>query len=105
MLPLAFSFFFVYHLPVYGILCLGLGVPIVVPAIIGWTTGALQDIKHGPDGQAIEPGYGIKAMLLASFLAVIFVILYITRTSLYPVERYAGGSRGLYLSVLWSHTV
>ncbi|MBE9532117.1 MAG: DUF420 domain-containing protein [Proteobacteria bacterium] len=49
--------------------------------------------------------YHKKAMLLASFLAVLFVILYITRTSLYPIERYAGGSRGLYLSVLWSHTV
>ncbi len=48
--------------------------------------------------------YHKKAMLTASFLAVIFVILYITRTSLYPIERYAGGSRGLYLSVLWSHT-
>lgn len=49
--------------------------------------------------------YHKKAMLLASFLAVIFVILYIARTSLYPIERYAGGHRGLYLSVLWSHTV
>jgi putative membrane protein len=46
-----------------------------------------------------------KAMILASILAFIFVILYITRTSLYPVERYAGEHRSLYLSVLWSHTV
>ena len=46
-----------------------------------------------------------KAMLLASFLAIIFVILYITRTSLFPVARYAGEHRTLYLSVLWSHTV
>ena len=45
-----------------------------------------------------------KAMLLASFLAIIFVILYITRTSLFPVARYAGEHRTLYLSVLWSHT-
>jgi putative membrane protein len=44
-------------------------------------------------------------MLLASFLAVIFVILYIARTSLFPIERYAGEHRGIYLSVLWSHTV
>ncbi len=46
-----------------------------------------------------------KAMLLASILAIIFVILYITRTSLFPVARYAGEHRTLYLSVLWSHTV
>lgn len=48
--------------------------------------------------------YHKKAMLMASFLAVIFVILYIARTSLFSVERYAGENRGLYLSVLWSHT-
>ncbi len=46
-----------------------------------------------------------KAMLLAAILAFLFVILYITRTSLYPVERYAGEHRTLYLSVLWSHTL
>ncbi len=49
--------------------------------------------------------YHKKAMLMASFLAVIFVILYIARTSLFSVERYAGEHRGIYLSVLWSHTV
>ena len=46
-----------------------------------------------------------KAMIMASILAFIFVILYITRTSLYPVERYAGEYRTFYLSVLWSHTL
>ena len=36
---------------------------------------------------------------------LIFVVLYLTRSSLFPHTRYAGGHRTLYLSVLWSHTL
>lgn len=80
MLPLAFSFYFVYDKPIFAVACLGLGVPLVVLAIIGWTTGALTDIKPGADGRMIEPGYGIKAMpffiLAEAFIFIAFIVAY-----------------------------
>jgi len=48
--------------------------------------------------------YHKGAMLSASVFALIFVVLYLTRSSLFPRMRYEGGHRTLYLSVLWSHT-
>jgi len=48
--------------------------------------------------------YHKGAMLSASLFALIFVALYLTRSSLFPHTRYEGGHRTLYLSVLWSHT-
>ena len=44
------------------------------------------------------------AMLSASFFALIFVGLYIARTTLFPHTRYEGNFRGIYLTTLWSHT-
>ena len=49
--------------------------------------------------------YHKGAMLLASVFALIFVVLYLTRFSLFPHTRYEGEYRTLYLSVLWSHTL
>ncbi|MFQ5427752.1 MAG: DUF420 domain-containing protein [Thermodesulfobacteriota bacterium] len=46
-----------------------------------------------------------KAMLSASVFALIFVVLYLMRSSLFPPERYAGDHRTLFLFILWSHTV
>ncbi len=46
-----------------------------------------------------------KAMLTASVFAIIFVVLYLLRSSLFPPERYAGDHRTLFLSILWSHTL
>ena len=46
-----------------------------------------------------------KAMLTAAFFALIFVGLYLVRSSLFPPERYAGEYRTLFLTILWSHTV
>ncbi len=48
--------------------------------------------------------YHKKAMLSASIFALIFVVLYLIRSSLFPPERYAGEYRTLFLSILWSHT-
>jgi len=80
MLPLSFSFYFVYDNPLFAFLSLGLGVPLVVVSIIGWTTGALRDRKQAPDGQMIEPGYGIKAMpffiLAEAFIFIAFIVSY-----------------------------
>lgn len=50
-------------------------------------------------------GYHKYAMSSASIFALIFVILYLIRTSLYPHTPYTGGHRVLYFSVLWSHTI
>lgn len=50
-------------------------------------------------------GYHKYAMSFASGFAMIFVILYLTRTSLYPHTPYTGGHRVFYFSVLWSHTI
>ncbi len=49
--------------------------------------------------------YHKKAMLSASIFALIFVGLYLIRSSLFPPERYAGEYRTLFLSILWSHTL
>ncbi len=46
-----------------------------------------------------------KAMLTASFLALLFVIVYLIKSSLYPPRPYQGDNRTFYLFVLWSHTI
>ena len=46
-----------------------------------------------------------RAMLTASFLALIFVILYAIKSRLYPIKHYTGNYREIYYFVLWSHTV
>ena len=46
-----------------------------------------------------------KLMLTASFLALIFVILYLIKSSLYPPKKYTGEYKTLYYFVLWSHTI
>ncbi|MDH4227270.1 MAG: DUF420 domain-containing protein [Deltaproteobacteria bacterium] len=45
------------------------------------------------------------AMLTATALAVLFVVVYTIKSSMYPPVRYAGPNRGIYLFILWSHTV
>jgi len=46
-----------------------------------------------------------KVMLTASFLALIFVILYLIKSRLYPPKHYTGEYKTLYYFVLWSHTI
>ncbi len=46
-----------------------------------------------------------RAMLTASFLALIFVILYVIKSSLYPPRHYTGNYKTLYYFILWSHTI
>ncbi|AAC06515.1 DUF420 domain-containing protein [Aquifex aeolicus] len=46
-----------------------------------------------------------RAMLTASFLALIFVVLYLIKSSLYPPKQYTGEYKTLYYFVLWSHTI
>lgn len=51
-----------------------------------------------------------RAMITASVFALVFVVLYLIknylqRTGLLPLESYVGPYRGLFLFILWSHTV
>jgi len=46
-----------------------------------------------------------RLMLAACLFAVVFVVMYVVRSSMFPHTPYTGQWRGLYLSVLWSHTV
>ena len=46
-----------------------------------------------------------KLMLTASFLALIFAILYLIKSSLYPSKKYTGEYKTLYYFVLWSHSI
>jgi cytochrome c oxidase subunit 3 len=40
-LALAFSFHFVYHLSFTAVICLGLGIPMIIAGVAGWTSEAL----------------------------------------------------------------
>ena len=46
-----------------------------------------------------------RAMLSASAFALVFVVFYLLRSSLFPPERYGGEHRTLFLFILWSHTL
>lgn len=71
MLPLAFSFHFVYHQPMAAIVCLGIGVPLIVAGIAGWVSEAIGG-GHGPSGLS-TPAMGwfilAEAMIFMSFFA------------------------------------
>ncbi|SHK38876.1 DUF420 domain-containing protein [Thermocrinis minervae] len=49
--------------------------------------------------------YHKRSMITASFFALIFVALYLIKNALYPPEKYMGPYRGLFLTILWSHTI
>lgn len=44
------------------------------------------------------------SMIVACAFALVFVVLYLTRSSMFPPRGYTGDHRTLYLSILWSHT-
>jgi putative membrane protein len=45
-----------------------------------------------------------RAMLTASAFALVFVSLYLVKSSLYQPKKYGGDYRTLYFLILWSHT-
>ena len=49
--------------------------------------------------------YHKKAMLSASAFALVFVVLYLINSSLFPHKKYTGNYRTLYFLILWSHTI
>ncbi len=46
-----------------------------------------------------------KAMLSASFLALLFLVFYLTKYFMYPPKHYEGPYRGLYLFIMVSHSI
>ncbi len=46
-----------------------------------------------------------RAMVNACIFAIIFVVLYLIRSATIPTEPYQGPFRGLFLFILWSHTI
>ncbi|EDP75672.1 DUF420 domain-containing protein [Hydrogenivirga sp. 128-5-R1-1] len=46
-----------------------------------------------------------KAMLSASFLALLFLVFYLMKYFMYPPKPYEGPYKGLYLFVLVSHSI
>ncbi len=46
-----------------------------------------------------------RAMLGASFLALLFLVFYIAKAILYPPKPYTGPYKGVYLFVLVSHSI
>ncbi len=76
MVPLAFSFYFVYDKPLMAILSLGIGVPLVIASVVGWTKGGIADIAH----HGKEPGFATGAMpffiVAEAFIFVSFFAAY-----------------------------
>jgi putative membrane protein len=44
-------------------------------------------------------------MINASIFALVFVLLYVLKSILYPPQSYTGPYRGLFLFILWTHTL
>ncbi len=44
-------------------------------------------------------------MINASIFALVFVLLYVLKSILYPPQPYTGPYRGLFLFILWTHTL
>ncbi|MFQ5442264.1 MAG: DUF420 domain-containing protein [Thermodesulfobacteriota bacterium] len=51
-----------------------------------------------------ERGRHRAAMLTAAAFAVVFLVLYIIKSSLFPFQPYRGAYRTLFHFILWSHT-
>ncbi len=69
-LPLAFSFYFVYHQPMSAVISLGIGAPLIILGIAGWISEAIGG-EHGSGLSAPAMGWFIlaEAMIFVSLLA------------------------------------
>ena len=74
--PFAFAFQFVYHDGLYAALSLGIGVPMIVMGIIGWTREALSSkpIEEGLAPPAMGWFILAEALIFLSFFATYWVI-------------------------------
>ncbi len=76
LLPFAFSFKFVYNLPLFAAISFGIGVPLVVAGIVGWVK---ETVMAGEVGEGVGlPAMGwfilAEALIFLSFFATYWVI-------------------------------
>lgn len=76
-LPFAFSFKFVYENGLIAAICLGLGVPMIVAGIIGWTKEAIGG--GGPCEGLSPPAMGWFILAEALIFLSFFVTYWVTR--------------------------
>jgi cytochrome c oxidase subunit 3 len=69
VLPLPFSFHFVYHQPLAAVLCLGIGVPLTVAGIVGWVREAISGHGEGLSPPAMTWFILAEAMIFLGFFA------------------------------------
>lgn len=81
-LPLAFSFKFVYHSPLFAVLCLGLGVPMIIAGITGWTSEAIGEKGDFVGLSTPAMGWFIlaEAMIFISFFCTYWYLRLIAPT-------------------------
>jgi len=86
LVPFTFSLYFVYDVPTLAVVSLGIGVPLVLIAIIGWVREAVEHSHMHVHLHGEELGYGVDAMpffiLAEAFIFVAFFATYwVTRLS------------------------
>ena len=77
VLPLAFSFHFVYRMPMLAVFCLGVGVPVTVFGVTGWVREAIAGHGEG----LVVPAMGWFILAEALIFAGFFVAYWFMRLS------------------------
>jgi cytochrome c oxidase subunit 3 len=77
VLPLAFSFHFVYQMPMLAVFCLGVGVPVTVWGVTGWVREAIAGHGEG----LVVPAMGWFILAEALIFAGFFVAYWFMRLS------------------------
>lgn len=77
VLPLAFSFHFVYQMPMLAVFCLGVGVPVTVWGVTGWVREAIAGHGEG----LVVPAMGWFILAEALIFAAFFVAYWFMRIS------------------------
>lgn len=74
VLPLAFSFHFVYQKPMLAVFCLGIGVPVTVWGVTGWVREAIEGHGEGLVVPAMAWFILAEALIFLGFFAAYWVM-------------------------------
>lgn len=74
VLPAAFSFYFVYRLPMLAVFCLGVGVPVTVWGVTGWVREAITGHGEGLVVPAMAWFILAEALIFAGFFVAYWVM-------------------------------
>lgn len=77
LVPLAFSFYFVYKNPLLAVIAFGIGAPLTLISIVGWVKEGIEDKHHYNEGHSIwaMPIFVlVEAMLFIGFFAAYWVL-------------------------------